>query len=145
MLKKTTVKLALSSQLHLDRINRQNEPHLTAEEQKERQFQDWIDRHLKNRNQTIARHNERKREEKKLKRKTKPKRADSTGDNSDAEVKRKKKVTKKIGQMFLEKGNQKIVQANKDNIVYYNQIYENLKSEKGKLASLARLEMMRRN
>ena len=37
------------------------------------------------------------------------------------------------------------MQANKDNIVYYNQIYENLKSEKGKLASLARLEMMRRN
>lgn len=67
------------------------------------------------------------------------------GHSEEVPKRRKPKKEMKIGQMFLEKGNQKIVQANKDNIVFYNTIYENLKSEKGKQASLLRLEMMRRN
>jgi hypothetical protein len=49
---------------------------------------------------------------------------------------RKKKTKKFIGQMFLSTENTRVVQANKDNIEYYNKIYEESKSEESKQAAL---------
>jgi hypothetical protein len=45
--------------------------------------------------------------------------------------------------MFLGTEKTKVVQANKDNIVYYNKIYEDQKSKKAKAAAIARKEYIR--
>lgn len=45
---------------------------------------------------------------------------------------RKKKKVKLIGQMFIDPGKIKRVEVNKENIEYYNNIYESLRSEASK-------------
>jgi hypothetical protein len=45
--------------------------------------------------------------------------------------------------MFLGTEKTKVVQANKDNIVYYNKIYEDQKSKKAKASAIARKEYIR--
>ena len=52
--------------------------------------------------------------------------------------KRKQKIKNKnkaIGQMFLNTDKVKVVQANKDNIVYYNNYYDSFKTEKARAAA----------
>lgn len=45
--------------------------------------------------------------------------------------------------MFLATGRPKVVQANKDNIEFYNRIYEEAKSEASKAVALAQEEYIR--
>jgi hypothetical protein len=50
-----------------------------------------------------------------------------------------------IGQMFLSQGKTKVVQANKDNIEFYNKCYEESKSEEAKRAAKALEEFIAQN
>ena len=45
--------------------------------------------------------------------------------------------------MFLASEKTKVVQANKDNIVYYNKIYDGFKSDAAKKAAIDREEYIR--
>ena len=47
--------------------------------------------------------------------------------------------------MFLSTENVRVVQANKDNIEYYNKIYEESKSEAAKLAAIELAEFIKNN
>ena len=56
--------------------------------------------------------------------------------NSKPKLKRKKKKknhVKLIGQMFIDPGKVKRVEVNNENILYYNNIYEQMRSDESKL------------
>jgi len=50
-----------------------------------------------------------------------------------------------IGQMFLSTENIRVVQANKDNIEYYNKLYEESKSEEAKQKAIELAEFIKNN
>ena len=58
---------------------------------------------------------------------------------------KKKKAPKLIGQMFLNNAEIKTVHANKDNIIYYNSIYDKFRSEGAKQKARVRKEVELRN
>ena len=47
--------------------------------------------------------------------------------------------------MFLSTENTRVVQANKDNIEYYNKVYEESKSEEAKIKAIELAEFIKNN
>ena len=58
--------------------------------------------------------------------------------------KKKKKQMKLIGQMFIDPGKVKRVEVNNENMQYYNNIYEQMRSEESKIKRILKLQKLQK-
>ena len=58
--------------------------------------------------------------------------------------KKKKKQMKLIGQMFIDPGKVKRVEVNNENMQYYNNIYEQMRSEESKIKRVLKQQKLQK-